>query len=49
MSDKFITEFVFTPEQVHKNMQNTLRDMDIARRDEILEVKFAYAYTKDYR
>jgi len=45
LNDKFITEFAFTPEQVRKNMQNTLRDLGIARKDEILEVKFAYAYT----
>lgn len=45
MSDKFLAEFAFTPEQVRKNLQNALRDLEIARKDAILEVKFAYAYT----
>jgi hypothetical protein len=45
VTDKFITEFSFTPEQVQKNLQNALRDLGIARKDTILDVKFAYAYT----
>lgn len=45
MTDKFLTEFSFTPEQVRKNLQNALRDLEIAKKDEILDVKFAYAYT----
>ncbi|HBA59662.1 MAG TPA: hypothetical protein DCZ92_02335 [Elusimicrobia bacterium] len=45
MTDKFLTEFSFTPAQVRKNLQNALRDLAIAEKDEILDVKFAYAYT----
>lgn len=45
MSDKFFTDFAFTPEQVSKNLQNAKRDLGIAREDTILDVKFTYAYT----
>ena len=45
MSDKFFTDFSFTPEQVQKNLQNAKRDLGIAREDTILDVKFTYAYT----
>lgn len=45
MSDKFFTDFAFTPEQVSKNLQNAKRDLGIARQDTILDVKFTYAYT----
>ena len=45
MSDKFFTDFAFTPEQVQKNLQNAKRDLGIAREDTILDVKFTYAYT----
>lgn len=44
MNDRHFTGFEFTPEQVRKNLQNAQRDLDIARRDAILEVKFSYAY-----
>jgi len=45
LSDKFFTDFSFTPEQVQKNLQNAKRDLGIAREDTILDVKFTYAYT----
>ncbi len=45
MSDKFFTDFSFTPEQMQKNLQNARRDLGIAREDTILDVKFTYAYT----
>lgn len=45
MSDKFFTDFAFTPEQVSKNLQNAKRDLGIAREDTIRDVKFTYAYT----
>lgn len=45
MSDKFFADFAFTPEQVRKNLQNARRDLGIARKDEIPDVKFTYAYT----
>ena len=43
--DKYLGKFNFTKEQVEKNLKNALKDLDIARRDKILEVKFSYAYT----
>jgi len=45
LSDKFFTDFSFTPEQVQKNLQNAKRDLGIVREDTILDVKFTYAYT----
>lgn len=43
--DKYFTRFKFTPEQVEANLSNALHDLAIANKDEILEVKFNYAYT----
>jgi len=43
--EKYFTKFHFTKEQVKKNLQNALRDLDIAKTDEILDVKFNYTYT----
>lgn len=43
--DKYFTKFKFTPEQIRKNFDNALKDLNIAKRDSILEVKFNYAYT----
>lgn len=45
MTGRCFVNFAFTPEQVFKNLHNALRDLDIARRDAILEVKFTYAYS----
>jgi hypothetical protein len=45
LTDKYFTAFAFTPEQVRKNLQNAHRDLEIARVDAILDVKFTYAYT----
>jgi hypothetical protein len=45
LNNKYFTEFAFTPEQVQKNLQNSLRDLGIARQDSILDVKFTYAYS----
>ena len=44
MTESCFVNFVFTPEQVLKNLQNARRDLDISRRDAFLEVKFSYAY-----
>lgn len=35
----------FTEEQVNKNFKNALKDLNIAKKDKILEVKFCYVYT----
>lgn len=43
--DKYFTKFKFTEEQITKNLQNALRDLNIAKTDTILDVKFNYAYT----
>ena len=43
--DSFFARFTFTKSQIKKNLDNALKDFDIARRDSILEVKFNYVYT----
>lgn len=42
---KYFVHFKFTKEQIERNLKNALKDLDIARKDKILEVKFNYAYT----
>jgi len=43
--EKHFKELIFTKEQIQKNFDNALHDMDISKKDEILDVKFNYAYT----
>ncbi len=43
--DKYFIKFKFTGEQIKKNFNNALKDLNIAKRDRILEVKFNYAYS----
>lgn len=43
--DKYFIQFKFTDEQLNRNLKNALKDLDIAKRDRILEVKFNYAYS----
>lgn len=43
--DKFFFRFTFTKEQIKKNFNNALKDLNIAKEVNILEVKFNYAYT----
>jgi hypothetical protein len=43
--DKYFTKIVFNREQIRRNYNNALRDLNIAKTDKILEVKFNYAYT----
>ncbi len=43
--DKYFAKFKFTKEQIDKNLKNALRDLDIAKKDEFLDVKFNYTYT----
>lgn len=43
--DKYFAKFKFTDEQIKKNLKNAVRDIDIAQKDEFLDVKFNYTYT----
>ena len=43
--EKFFSQFKFTKEQIKKNLENALKDLDIAKRDKISDVKFNYAYS----
>lgn len=45
VDDAYFFKFAFTKEQIKKNFANALRDLNIAKQDKILEVKFNYAYT----
>ena len=42
--DKYFSRFTFTKEQMAKYLNNALKDMNIAKKDKILEVKFNYTY-----
>ena len=42
--DKYFAKFKFTIEQIERNLNNALRDLDIAKKDEFLDVKFNYTY-----
>ena len=41
---RYFTKFEFTKGQVEKNFVNASKDLNIARVDKILEVKFNYTY-----
>ena len=41
--DKYFTKIVFNREQIRRNYNNAFRDLNIAKTDKILEVKFNYA------
>ena len=43
--DKHFRHHDFDKSQMEKNYQNALKDLGIAKKDSILEVKFNYAYT----
>ena len=43
--DKYFVKFKFSDQQIQQNFKNALKDSNIAKKDEILEVKFNYAYT----
>jgi uncharacterized protein (UPF0332 family) len=43
--EQYFVKFNFTQEQIKKNFNNVLKDLNIAKKDKILEVKFNYAYT----
>lgn len=43
--DRYFNKFNFTEEQIDKNFKNALKDLNIAKKDKILDVKFSYVYT----
>lgn len=43
--DKYFRHHNFDKPQIEKNYQNALKDLNISKKDTILEVKFNYAYT----
>ncbi|MDH5468225.1 MAG: hypothetical protein OEY25_12480 [Candidatus Aminicenantes bacterium] len=43
--NRYFTKFTFTPDQIEKNLKNAIKDLNIAKKVNILEVKFNYAYT----
>ena len=43
--EKYFTKFSFTKEEIDKNFQNAVRDIEIAEKDGIPEVKFNYSYS----
>ncbi|MFH1845992.1 MAG: hypothetical protein ABH869_00325 [Candidatus Omnitrophota bacterium] len=43
--DRYFVKFDFTKAQIVKNFPNALRDLDIAKKDPFLDVKFNYTYT----
>lgn len=43
--EKYFIKLEFSREQILKNINNSLRDFAIAKKDTIPEVKFNYAYT----
>ncbi|MBU1121903.1 MAG: orotidine 5'-phosphate decarboxylase [Candidatus Omnitrophica bacterium] len=45
IDNKHFYKFDFTTEQISQHFNNAWKDLDIANKDEILDVKFNYAYT----
>jgi hypothetical protein len=43
--NKYFVRFNFSSEQIEQNLASAFRDLDIAERVDILDVKFTYAYT----
>lgn len=43
--NRYFLKFTFTPDQIEKNLKNAIKDLNIAKKVNILEVKFNYAYT----
>jgi len=42
--DKYFAQFKFSGEQIEKNLNNAIKDLEIAKTVNILDVKFNYAY-----
>lgn len=43
--DKFFEKYEFKKEQIQKHLDNSQKDLQIAKRVDILDVKFNYAYS----
>lgn len=43
--NKYFTKFNFSDTEIRRNLENAVKDVGIAQKDTILEVKFSYAYT----
>lgn len=43
--EKYFSRFKFNKEQISNNLKNAIKDLNIAKKDKIPEVKFNYAYT----
>ena len=43
--EKYFSRFHFTSEQIQKNLSNACKDLEIAKKVKILDVKFNYSYT----
>ena len=40
--ERYFSKFKFTQEQINRNFKNALKDLNIAKKDKIAEVKFNY-------
>lgn len=45
LDPQYFKGFPFTPEQIEKYWKNTLKDLSIAKKDSIPDVKFSYSYS----
>lgn len=45
MDAQYFKDFPFTPEQIEKYWKNTQKDLAIAKKDSIPDVKFTYSYS----
>jgi hypothetical protein len=43
--EKYFAKHSFSPEQINKFLENSVKDLQIAKKIKILDVKFNYAYT----
>ena len=42
---KYFRKFIFTKEQIRQHLENSLKDLKIAKEDSHAEVRFTYSYT----
>ncbi len=45
VEDRFFIRFNFSDRQIEKNLANAMKDLEIAKKADILDVKFNYAYS----
>jgi hypothetical protein len=43
--ERFFVRFNFSDRQIEKNLANAMKDLEIAKKTDILDVKFNYAYS----